>query len=60
MGTQEELSQEEINLRKEEILSSFNEKDKQRLESFMYATIQTMGIYSEESVKLRKTKKEGK
>jgi hypothetical protein len=26
----------------------------------MYATIQTMGIYSEESVKLRKTKKEGK
>jgi hypothetical protein len=26
----------------------------------MYATIQTMGIYSEESVKLRKIKKERK
>ena len=60
MDTPEELTSEEINLRKQELLSSFSEEDKQRLESFMYATIQTMGIYSEESIKLRKTKKERK
>lgn len=60
MDTPEELTSEEINLRKQELLSPFSEEDKQRLESFMYATIQTMGIYSEESIKLRRTKKERK
>ncbi len=48
MGTEEELTKEEIALQKEKILSGFSQEDKERLELFMYACIQTIGIYSEE------------
>ena len=59
MDTPEELTQDEINIRKELILSRFSNEDREKLESFMYAIIQTMGIYSEESIQLRRQKKEG-
>ncbi len=50
---EEELSNEEIALEKEQLLSEFNQEDKERIESFMYACIQTVGIYSEERVQER-------
>ena len=56
LGTDKELTNEEATLRKEEVLNGFNQEDKDRLELFMYACIQTMGIYSEESIEKRKTK----
>lgn len=46
MNTEEEYSDEEIKLNKEKILLNFSEEDKEKLELFMYACIQTMGIYS--------------
>ena len=58
MGTEEEKTAEEIALQKEELLSGFNEKDKDRIETFMYACIQTMGIYSEERIEERRLAKE--
>lgn len=58
IGTDEELTNEEVVLKKEIILSGFGQKDKERLESFMYACVQTMGIYSEERIKARKLSKE--
>ncbi len=59
MDTEEELTNEEVIFRKEKILFGFSEEDKNRLESFMYACIETMGIYSEERVMERKLKKKG-
>lgn len=53
IDTEEELSNEEIALEKEQLLSEFNQEDKERIESFMYACIQTVGIYSEERVQER-------
>ncbi len=50
---EEELSNEDIALEKEQLLSEFNQEDKERIESFMYACIQTVGIYSEERVQER-------
>ncbi len=58
MDTPEELTEEQIAVQKQEILAPFSEEDKQKLESFMYAVIQTMGIYSEESVMERKLRNE--
>ncbi len=60
MGTDEELTDKEAALQKEKILNGFNQEDKDRLELFMYACIQTMGIYSEERIKERKQAKEKK
>ena len=54
----EELSNEEIQKRKEFILEGFSDEDKNRLELFMYTCIQSMGIYSEESKQERKLRKE--
>lgn len=58
IGTDEEPTNEEVELKKDIILSGFNQKDKDKLETFMYACIQTIGIYSEERVKERKTSKD--
>lgn len=58
MNTEDELTQEEATNQKNKLLSGFSEEDKERLESFMYACIQTMGIYSEERVQERKQEKE--
>lgn len=58
MDTNNELTDKEVLLKKEKILSGFSQKDKEKLETFMYACIQTMGIYSEESVQERKLNKE--
>ncbi len=55
---EEELSNEEIALEKEQLLSEFNQEDKERIESFMYACIQTVGIYSEERVQERRQEKD--
>ena len=49
MNTSEEYSNEEIKLRKEKILLDFNKEERDKLEEFMYACIQTMGIYSNRS-----------
>ena len=57
---EEELSNEEIALEKEQLLSEFNQEDKERIESFMYACIQTVGIYSEERVQERRQEKDKK
>ena len=58
MGTEEELTNDEALLQKEIILNGFSQEDKDRIESFMYACIQTMGIYSEERVRERKHAKD--
>ena len=58
MGTEEELTSDEALLQKEIILNGFSQEDKDRIESFMYACIQTMGIYSEERVQERKHAKD--
>lgn len=57
---EEELSNEEIALEKEQLLSEFNQEDKERIESFMYACIQTVGIYSEERLQERRQEKDKK
>ncbi len=54
MDTEEELTNKEIIMQKEKLLSEFNQEDKDRIESFMYACIQTMGIYSEERIEERR------
>ncbi len=59
ISTEEEMTVEDIQERKEEILNNFNKKDKERLNTFMYACIQNMGIYSEDRVKERKLRKKG-
>lgn len=59
MDTDEELTTEEVNIRKEKILDGFNQDDKEKIEFFGYACINTMGIYSEERVQERKLRKKG-
>ncbi len=58
IGTDEELTNEEITLKKGKIIFEFSQEEKDRIESFMYACIQTIGIYSEERIKERKSNKE--
>lgn len=58
LGTVEELNDEDITLKKEKILFEFSQEEKNRIESFMFACIQTMGIYSEERIQERKFNKE--
>ena len=58
LGTDEELTKEETTLQKEILLSGFSGKDKEKIETFMYACIQIMGIYSEERIAERKMAKE--
>ena len=55
IDTDEEPTKEEITSKKEKILSEFNQEDKEKLEAFMYACIQTLGIYSEERINERKS-----
>ena len=57
LGTDRELTNEEATLRKEEVLNGFNQEDKDRLELFMYACIQIIGIYSEERIQERREQK---
>lgn len=57
LNTNVELTNEEIELQKKKLLSGFSQEEKDRLESFMYACIQIMGIYSEERIEERKNKR---
>ena len=57
LGTDKELTNEEATLHKEEVLNGFNQEDKDRLELFMYACIQIIGIYSEERNQERREQK---
>ena len=57
LGTDKELTNEEATLQKEEVLNEFNQEDKDRLELFMYACIQIIGIYSEERIQERREQK---
>ena len=59
IDTDEELTTEEVNVRKEKILDGFNQDDKEKIEFFGYACINTMGIYSEERIQERKLRKKG-
>ena len=58
IGTDEELTDGDITFKKEKIIFEFSQEEKDRIESFMFACIQTIGIYSEERVQERKTRKE--
>lgn len=58
MDTNEELTNEDITLKKKKIIFEFNQEEKDRIELFMYACIQTIGIYSEERIQERKLNKE--
>ena len=58
MDTSEELTKEEAKKQKEELLKDLNQEDQKRLELFMYACIQTIGIYSEERIEERNKEKE--
>lgn len=58
LNTDEEPTSEELQKEKEKLLEGYSEEDRSRLESFMFACIQTMGIYSEESVMERKLRNE--
>ena len=58
IDTDRELTYEDITLKKKKITSEFNQEEKERLESFMFACIQTIGIYSEERIQERKTNKQ--
>lgn len=60
IGTDEEIADEDIIFKKEKIISKFSQEEKDRIESFMFACIQTMGIYSEERIQERKMNKEKK
>ncbi len=57
LGTEEELTEEEALSQKKQLLAPFNQNDQERLEYFMYACVQTMGIYSEERIAERKQNK---
>ena len=59
IDTDEELTTEEVNIRKEKILDGFNQNDREKIEFFGYACINTMGIYSEERIQERKLRKKG-
>jgi len=58
IDTDKEITSDEFEMKKEMLLEGFSQKDKDRLELFMYACIQTIGIYSEERIKERKLTKE--
>ena len=53
-GTEQELTKEETILQKKQLLSEFSKEEQERLELFMYACVQIIGIYSEESIEERK------
>ena len=57
LGTDKELTNEDATKEKEDVLNGFNQEDKNRLELFMYACIQVMGIYSEERIAERREQK---
>ncbi len=58
VAMEEDVTQEEVQRRKDAIQQSFNQDDKERLDSFTYACIQTMGIYSDDRVVERKLRNE--
>ncbi len=57
IDTDEELTDEDITLKKEKIIFQFNQEEKDKIESFIHAFIQTIGIYSEEKIQERKATK---
>jgi len=58
LGTDDELSQEEIDAERDEIKKDLNEEEKDLLEAFEWACIQTIGIYSEEAKRNRELRNE--
>ena len=58
LDTDQELTNEEATLQKKELLSGFSQEDQDKLELFMYACVQIMGIYSEKSIEERRNNKE--
>ena len=54
LNTPNEQSFEEVQKEKDKILDKFAESDKDRLNAFLYACINSIGIYSEDRVKERK------
>ena len=50
----DKYTQEEINIKKEEIYKDLNEEEIDIMERFIISCINSMGIYSEEEIKLRK------
>ena len=58
IGTDEELADEDITFKKKKIILEFGQEEKDKIESFMFACIQTIGIYSEERIQERKINKE--
>ena len=58
IGTDEEIDDETIALKKEEIIFEFNDKEKHRFDLFIFSCIQVIGIYSEERIQERKLNKE--
>ena len=58
INTEEEPTREYVSLKKEEIKAGFSQDDQDRIELFMYACIQTMGIYSDERIQERREERE--
>lgn len=58
IDTDEELTDKDINFKKQKIIFEFSQEEKDKIESFMLACIQTIGIYSEEKIQERKANKE--
>ena len=59
LNTEEEITEQELISRMNEIYSGLSIEEKEKVESFVYACIQCMGIYSEEAKKQRRLKKKG-
>ena len=59
LDSEEEVNIEEFQSKKNEIYSELNKDDKEKVDSFLYACIQTMGIYSDEAKIERRLKKKG-
>ena len=60
IGTNEEITEEELHEAKSKIYSNLDEEEREKVDAFSYACIQCMGIYSEERVNERQLKKERK
>ena len=60
LGTNDEISNEEIYLERKNILSNLSDEEIEKVETFGYACTKVIGIYSEESKNERKLRKERK
>lgn len=58
LGTKKEMSVQEVKEKKEEILKDFNNDERELLDIFSYACINSIGIFSKEAETERKLRKE--